>query len=484
MSDGEWMVITLDEKMARRHGMPKEIPVPKAEMDTLAEKGLQIVQARRWVNEFLQKAPSNFRVQNGPLAAKWDSFLGKAQGWQRAEEAFAKGEWEKAIGALQMITRVDKDDHAAKMNLAMAHANARQPDKALARLEEIEETYQGEVDYHLTRGGVLATMGRKDDAVGQFVLALEAQPDCKQALDALVKLGVLVPIYEDPKDARSLTYVRENAIAEYLAGVWDQAERSRDYFLEQLAYHEGDGRWSVALAAADRALKVDAACERAALARVVALRALGRKDEALTEAKSWLAAHPQSTAAEVELAASLMATGDRDGARAAIDRALAIDPGDQHALHMRFWPEKRDDLAQMAASLPALEEYVQKHEKSAGAQRSLARAYLAAGRTDDAIARFATAVSLAPADDDLRGEWWAELGRARRFAEVIEDVAKVGDLRERAWLLRWSEAEAYAGLGKKVEAQGAFTAINMDEKLPVEVRKRAKRAVTSMMSSG
>lgn len=481
MSDGEWIVISLEDKMARRHGTPTQIPVPKAELDTLAEKGLQVEQARRWVSEFLTKAPSSFRVQNGPLASKWDVFLAKAQNWQRAEKAFAAAKWEDAIAALGMVARIDRDDHAAKLNLAMAHANARQPDKALARLEEIADTYEGDPDYHVTRGQILATLGRKDDAVGQFVLALEAKPDCKPALDGMIKLGVLVPIYDDPKDARSLSYVRSNAIAEYVASVWDSAERTRDYYLEQLTYHEGDGRWDVALAAADRALAIDAACERAALARVVALRALGRMDEATAAAEQWLAAHPGSAPAHVEVAACRAANGDRDGARALIDQALTIDPGDALALHMRFWPDKRDDLAQMAAALPALEEFVAAHENSAGAQRSLARAYLAAGRAEDAMIRFARAVQLAPDDDDLRGEWWAELGKLRRFDEVLANVANVGDLRERAWSLRWSEAEAYAGLGKKMEAQGAFTAINLDEKLPVEVRKRAKRAVQSLL---
>ena len=481
MSDGEWMVISLEDKMARRHGTPTQIPVPKAELEALAEKGLQVDQARKWVSQFLTKAPSSFRAQNAALASKWDTFLAKAQNWQRAEQAFAKSDWEQAISALSMVARIDRDDHAAKLNLAMAHANARQADKALARLEEIADTYEGDPDYHVTRGGILASLGRKDDAVGQFVLALEAKNDCKPALDGMVKLGVLAPIYDDPKDARSLSYVRANAIGEYVTSVWDSAERTRDYYLEQLAYHEGDGRYEVALAAADRALALDAESERAGIARIVALRALGRVDEAAAAADAWLAAHPQSAPAHVEVAACLAAKGDRDGARAKIDQALALEPGDALALHMRFWPDKRDDLAQMAASLPALEEFVAAHEGSAGAQRSLARAYLAAARAEDAMTRFARAVQLAPNDDDLRGEWWAELGKQRRFDEVLADAAKLGDLRDHAWSLRWSEAEAYAGLGKKMEAQGAFTAINLDEKLSVEVRKRAKRAVQSLL---
>jgi hypothetical protein len=50
----------------------------------------------------------------------------------------------------------------------------------------------------------------------------------------------------------------------------------------------------------------------------------------------------------------------------------------------------------------------------------------------------------------------------------------------RDWALRWQEAEAYAGLGKRMEARAAFSAINHDDKLHVDIRKRAKRAVKSM----
>ena len=40
--------------------------------------------------------------------------------------------------------------------------------------------------------------------------------------------------------------------------------------------------------------------------------------------------------------------------------------------------------------------------------------------------------------------------------------------------------EAYAGLGKKTEAQACFTAMNRDEALHVDLRKRAKRAATQL----
>jgi hypothetical protein len=55
---------------------------------------------------------------------------------------------------------------------------------------------------------------------------------------------------------------------------------------------------------------------------------------------------------------------------------------------------------------------------------------------------------------------------------------------KRDWKLRWQEAEAYLGLGKKLEARGAFSAINYDESLHVDIRKRAKRAVGQIDMGG
>jgi Flp pilus assembly protein TadD len=72
-------------------------------------------------------------------------------------------------------------------------------------------------------------------------------------------------------------------------------------------------------------------------------------------------------------------------------------------------------------------------------------------------------VASTPADDDLRAEYWSELGKQQRYAAILADAAKITDMAKRDWKLRWNEAEAYAGSGKRVEARAAFSAINFDE---------------------
>src|SRR5262249_2580247 len=153
------------------------------------------------------------------------------------------------------------------------------------------------------------------------------------------------------------------------------------------------------------------------------------------------------------------------------------DPGDLEALMFRFWPSDRNDIKRIGDAMPELQKFAEAHPQAAGAWRTLTRAYLATGRIDEAMELFQKARTLTPADADLRADCWSELGRHQRYAEILADAAKITDMSQRDWKLRWNEAEAYAGLGKKLEARAAFSAINFDDRLHVDIRKRAKRAV-------
>jgi tetratricopeptide (TPR) repeat protein len=160
-----------------------------------------------------------------------------------------------------------------------------------------------------------------------------------------------------------------------------------------------------------------------------------------------------------------------------VETALGIDPGDLNALMFRYWPSDKNDIKRIGDAVPELQKFCEAHPQAVGAWRTLARAYLATGRIDDAMELFQKALAIAPADDDLRAEYWSELGRHQRYAQILEDAGKITDMSSRDWKLRWNEAEAYAGLGKKLEARAAFSAINFDDRLHVDIRRRAKRAV-------
>lgn len=496
MSDeGDWILMALDEKMARRQGIPAKIAVPRAEFEGLAEKGLSIDLARKWAKDFLNNSEPGksgaWRKKNSQIVGALEVFLDKMPVWEKAQKAFAENDYERAIQALKRIATMDAEDHAAKLNLASALANTQDFAGALKQFNAIRKTFEGDADFHVGLGHVHLALKDKDSALNEMVLALEAKPDSQAAMDAMVQLGVLTAIYENPRDAASLTYVRSDSVAEYLVGQWDAEQRDVSYLLEQLAYHERELRHAVALAAAERAIAVHGGAvgpERAEIGRISALRSLGKTDEALAAATAYLAkleaagnATPAAHAgALVELAKCLSAAGQVEEGRATVNRALEADPGDLSALMFRFWPADANDIKKIHEASPALQAFADAHPDVPGVWRSLGRAYIAMGRMDDALDLFARAVNLTPDDDELRAEYWSELGKQQKYAEILVDAAKITNMAKRNWQLRWNEAEAYSGLDKRIEARAAFSAINFDDTLHVDVRKRAKRAVKSI----
>ena len=483
MSSSQWVLVTLDEKVAQRSGSPPKLPVPESELETLTQKGLSAGTIRKYIQEFLQQAPSSFRSDNPELAARFDAYAAKALFVDRAEKAMQTGDANSAVSALQTVVRLDKSDQGARLNLAMALARQGNFTAAKTELSAISATFAGDASYHHVFAEVLRASGERDASIGELVLALEAKPDFQPAMDSLVELGVLSKIYEDPQDAKSLVYVRSDSLAEHFAQVFE-ARSSPQFLLEHLVYHEADSRHALVILAAERLLAshdlLPATRERAEVARAAALRALGRSDEALASIGAFLARGQESAPALVERAECLRARGDAAGADAALERALAADPGDQLSIVARFWPADREDLKGLAAAIPELRAHADAHPHVPGVHRALARAELVLGNVDDALRLLEGAVRLDPKDDDLRSEWWVALAHAGRQADVVRDAEQLGNMKDRSWRLRWTEAEALGALGRKQEARAAFTALNLDEALHVDLRKRAKRAANAV----
>ncbi len=477
-------MIPIDEKIARRQGLPFHIPIPEAEVAGLADDGLKADKLEAWIKDFLENAPvakdGNWRRRNSTLVSQLEGFIDKKPLWEKAEKLFAQNDFEAALKTIKRITIMMPDDHAAKMNYANALANRSEYDKAYKQLRQIRETFAGEPEYHVTVAQILVARGDEEGAIGELVTALEAKPDHRPAMDALAKLGVLAAIYEDPRDASTLTYVRSDMVLEYLTGHWDSAARDAAYYVEQLGYHESEGRWDVALEAAARALASDASSERAHAGKVTALRHLDRDDEALAAAQAFVEAAPGSAAAHLELSKTLAKLGKSDEATQALDAALERDPGDQEALVYKLWPKDRGDMQAVQGAIAGIEAWANAHPDCAGAWRSLARAKLAVDARDEALGLFEKAVALAPDDDDLRSEWWGELAQQLKYKEIVDDAEKLGNVATRDWKLRWNEAEAYRGLERMMEARACYMQLNADESLHIDIRKRAKRAAMEM----
>jgi len=484
----QWMMMGLDPNMARRQGMPLTVPVPKEEFDSLADTGLTVEKLEGWIKSFLETSDlakdGNWRRRNSELVYGLESYIDKQPVWKKAQDAFAKNDYEAAKKALKRVTILAPDDHSAKMNYASALANTSEYKKALKLMKQIRESYDGQADYHVNYAQMLVATDEPDKAIEQLLKALESQPDHLPAMDALSKLGLLTRMYENPRDAQSLVYVRTDDVVTYITGHWDSEERDVAYLLEQMGYHENERRYPIALEAAERALKADANSERAQQGKVAALIGMGNVDGALEAASAYVSAAPDSAAAHVELSKCLSKAGKRDEAKAEIDKALECNPGDQEAIVLKLWPDDRGDLMKVQEALPGIQAHAEAHPDVPGVWRSVARALVVVGNDDEALATFKKAVDLTADDEDLRSEWWAELAAKRRFDDIIRDAEAIGDMPDRDWRLRWNEAEAYRGLGKQMEARACYTAINNDEQLHVDIRKRAKRAVMEMGGGG
>lgn len=477
----EWVVLNLDTKQAKQHGMPEKMPMPKDQFEATGTKGLTHDTALKWITEFLTAAGPTLRQKEPATAKRYEAYVSKMKFWQDAQRAFTKRDLAKAASLLQLVSNVDKDDYAAKQNLATVHAAMGNHEAAIKGFESIADVWSGVADYHVAYANTLLAAGNREGAIGQFVEALEADPECRAALDGLVTLGLLVKVYEDPLDPKSLTFVRRDALLQYLVNDWDANPRGFEFLLRAAAYHESERRYDVALAASERALTLIPDSEPGVLSKSSALRNLGQTADARAALAAYVDAHPTAVSCLAQLAAIDLENENPSGASVWLEKALQLDPGHLTALQLEFFGNLEPITLEKAASaLPKVQAYVATHATQSGAQRLLGRLLLQMNSEDGALVALHTATNLSPDDDDVRSEYLNALLRYGRFETVVQVVGAVENLARRDWRLRWSEADAYLGMGKKMEARAAFTAINADPSLHVSVRARAKRAVESM----
>lgn len=477
----EWVILNLDAKQAKQHGMPEKMPMPKDQFETAGVKGLTHETALKWITEFLTAAGPSLKQKEPATAKRYEAYVSKMKFWHDAQKAFTKRDFQKAASLLQLVSNVDKEDYAARQNLATVHAAMGNHDAAIKMFEDIAEVWSDSAEYHVTYANTLLAAGNRDGAIEQFVQALEADGECRAAMDGLVTLGLLVKVYEDPLDPKSLTFVRRDALLDYLTSDWDENPKSVDFLLRVGAYHESERRYDVALAASERVLSAAPESEPGVLLKAAALKCLGKTHEATAALTAHVESHAHAASVLSQLAALALEASNQSGAQAWLDQALAADPGHLTALQLKFFGTlDPPTLEQAGGAIPDVEAYVTAHPEQPGPLRMLGRLLLQVNNEERSVSALKAAAELPASDDDTLSEYLNALLRYGRFQAILDVLGSLPDLSQRDWRLRWSEADAYLGLGKKVEARAAFTAINTDETLHVSVRARAKRAVESM----
>jgi tetratricopeptide (TPR) repeat protein len=116
---------------------------------------------------------------------------------------------------LKRIAAMDPDDGAVRLDLATALARTGDYPAALKAFKAIQQTFEGDPDYHASVGHVHLALDNKDSAVNEMALALEASPDCQSALDAMARMGILaVADFLSSRRAEAAARAEEKARAE------------------------------------------------------------------------------------------------------------------------------------------------------------------------------------------------------------------------------------------------------------------------------
>jgi tetratricopeptide (TPR) repeat protein len=145
-------------------------------------------------------------------------FVEKGPFWDKAQKAFAANDYERMITALKRLISMDSDDHAARLDFASALAATGDYTGALKTFKAIRNTFAGDPDYHVDLGRVHLALNDRDSALNEMALALEAEPECQGAIDAMAQMGILaVAEYLNGRRAEVAAKVEEKALAERAA---------------------------------------------------------------------------------------------------------------------------------------------------------------------------------------------------------------------------------------------------------------------------
>jgi tetratricopeptide (TPR) repeat protein len=266
--------------------------------------------------------------------------------------------------ALRLVTeciddldlRLEPDEHrlhrsVLQNNRGRVYAGLGRLDEALADFAVVIEQDPNHADHYLERGDILRRLGRHDEALADYTRALRLSPPFPE-------------IYYNRGDLRLTDGDTEGALAD---------------FSQVIELEPGF---------------VDAYINRAGL-----LLAQGDPDAALRDAEAGLRLEPDSPHLHAVVGRALADRGDHAGAEAAYDRALAADPALVSALSGRA--AARYETGRPEAALEDLSRAVESEPGNPALRYNRALLHQETGRWDDALADLELAAVLTPQDDEI-----------------------------------------------------------------------------------
>jgi tetratricopeptide (TPR) repeat protein len=299
-----------------------------------------------------------------------------------------QGRFDEAINYGREALRVDPDDPEAHNNLGGALLSRGDVDEAIVHLRRAIELRPGFASAHGNLGLCLRSQGDLDRALDHFHRAVELQPD-----DAMLQANLGVGLYDLGAHRPAIQHLRRavelrpgNADMHYTLGLAWQAA--------------GDLETAVSHYRRCLELNPDRPGARASLG--ASLAGLGRYDESMACYRAILRERSDDAEAHHALGSALIATGQLGEGLTHLQEAVRLRPD---------WPVALNDTAWILATFGA---YLQPDEAVRLAERAneltenpdanmldtLAAAYAAAGRFEQAVAAAQAALDRAAAGDD------------------------------------------------------------------------------------
>jgi tetratricopeptide (TPR) repeat protein len=283
----------------------------------------------------------------------------------------AQGRLDEAVGYCRQALDLEPGNAEALVNLALALREQGQVDAAVGYLRHALQVRPGLVGGHANLGLCLLSQGRVDGAVGHLRSAGRLRPD-----------------HADMHYNLALTLLEQ-----------DQTDE--------------------ALARFRQALEIDPEHVQARFGLGAELVALGRFDQGIPYLREVVRVVPDDAGTRYLLGRALVMTGQIGLGLARMQEAVRLDPDEPTVLNDVAWilatfeahrrPEEAVRLAERAAELT--------NHEIAEMLDTLAAAYAAAGRFDQAVATGEAALDKATADGNI--ELWQAL--ARRLAMYRQD---------------------------------------------------------------
>jgi putative PEP-CTERM system TPR-repeat lipoprotein len=230
----------------------------------------------------------------------------------------ARGRTDDAVKRVTPLTTDPRTAASAKLVLSRAYATAGQRGQALELVNEVIGHEPKNSAAHLLKGQLLVTSGRRDEALVAIRAATDAEPESAAAQFALGRLYA----------ARGDMAAAEKAFTETLK----LNPRATAAQVELSKLQLSSGRADVSLRNAEAAAANEPESLQPRLALVRSLVVSRQHARAKSELATLASAYPN--VAEVHVLRGILAAemNDATGARAALDKALELDPASTSAL--------------------------------------------------------------------------------------------------------------------------------------------------------